>query len=229
MNQTESHTVFSKRIVELQDKHGYTDDQILDLLRKSNGDPWIKNTQTYYTWRSGTRMPSDFQAVIVAFADFYGVSTDYLLREDAPETPQIKTVQDATGLSVDAVRNIMDFNNSYPEIMKMIDTIFSYASGEGQAFIINLYNQILNDYRDRKTKEAEEKAAKKKKSAKTNKNPESTYDFNHEYEQMQSRILHTQLAYNYISSIVMDNLSDSLDNQLQQQDYENEYYSSNNE
>lgn len=199
-------TAFARRICELQKQNNYTDQDVMDGVVDEYGNTLINDTQVYGSYKSGKRKnPRDFLVLLQAFAKFYDVTADYLLELDDFPKPQIKSVQDATGLSVDAVKNIMDFNNAYPEIMKMIDTIFSYASGEGQMFIINLYNQILSDYRDKK-------------------NPESTYYYYHEYELMQSRILHTQRAYNYISSIVMDHLSDSLDKQLQQQDDENEYY-----
>ena len=204
-------TAFARRICELQKQNGYSDQDVMDGVVDEYGNTLINDAQVYGSYKSGKRKnPRDFPVLLQAFAKFYDVTTDYLLELDDYPTPQIKSVHDATGLSAEAVKNIMEFNKNYPEIMKMIDTIFSYASGEGQAFIINLYTQILNDYRDKKS------------SA-------STYDYNREYEQMQSRILHTQQAYNYISSIVMDNISESLDKQIQQQKDENEYFSSNNE
>lgn len=199
-------TVFAKRIVELQQRHKYTDQYIVDNVRDEFGLQFITTLQSYQKWKSGERLPVNLQGAIIAFADFYDVSVEYLIREDAPEKPQIKSVQDAIGLSVDAVRNLISFHNDFPALIKMMDTILSSTNENGIAFLLNLYNQILSDYKDNKEGDST-----------------SSYDM----DKMQQRMLRTQQAYNYISSIVQSNMPEYLDKDIATREDENEYYHSN--
>lgn len=183
-------TPFIKRILELQAKHGYTDRYVIDNVLDKNGKPFTEDLQTYGKWKTGERKPQRWHEAIVSFAEFYGVSTDYLLKPNEPETPQIGSVQQVTGLSVDAVRNILDIKTKYPDIMKMLDVLLSNTNGENIVYLIDFYNQIINDFNDNQNNVAD-----------------SSYDL----VKMQSRLLHTQQAYNYISTLVHTSMREELE------------------
>lgn len=186
-------TAFAKRIVELQEKHGYTDQYVVDNLVNENNATLIGNVQTYGSYKSGKRKPQDFDSHLKAFAKFYDVTTDYLLGIDDTPKPQVKSVQDATGLSESSVRKLMLFKDKYAEIMKMIDAIISGASDEDITFYINLYSQIYNDYKDSKSEITD-----------------SAYDM----DKMQHRFLLSQSMYSYWQDIVTAKLAPQFDKEI---------------
>lgn len=199
-------TAFARRICELQKHNGYTDQDVMDGVVDEYGNTLINDAQVYGSYKSGKRRnPRDFPILLQAFAKFYDVTADYLLELDDNPKPQIKSVQDATGLSVDAVRNLMSFHNDFPALIKMMDTLLSSTDENGIAFLLNLYNQILSDYRDNREG-----------------NTTSSYDM----DKMQQRILKTQQAYNYISAIVQSNMAEYLDKEIATREDENDYYHS---
>ncbi len=198
-------TVFAKRIVELQQRYKYTDQYIVDNVQDEYGLQFITTLQSYQKWKNGERLPSNLQSAIIAFADFYGVSVEYLLREEAPETPQIKSVQDATGLSSDAVRKLLSLHKDFPVLSQMVDTVLSSLSNENEVLLVNLLEQILSDYNDKK-----------------NGQTSSSYNM----EKMQERILRAQQMYNFFDTIVENNMADYLDKEIEQRASEAEYYSS---
>ena len=201
-------TTFARRICLLQEQHGYTDQEVMAGVVDEYGNKLINDAQVYGSYKSGKRTPRDFLLFLQAFAKFYDVTSDYLLELDEYPKPQFKSIQEATGFSVDAIRNLMSIQENYPSVMKMIDALLSHSTDAGIAFLINLYTRIFDDYKDKKVDDAE-----------------SSYDL----EKMQSRFLRTQCAYNYISSVVMDYLADDFDIQLQQQEAESEFFSSTTE
>ena len=201
-------TAFARRICLLQEQHGYTNQEVMAGVVDEYGNKLINDEQVYGSYKSGKRTPRDFLLFLQAFAKFYDVTSDYLLELDEYPKPQFKSIQEATGFSVDAIRNLMEIQENNPHIMRMIDALFSHSTDAGIAFLTNLYTQIFNDYKDKKDDDTE-----------------SSYDL----EKMQSRFLRTQRAYNYISSVVMDYLAEDFDIQLQQQEAESEFFSSNTE
>ncbi len=199
-------TAFARRICELQKQNNYTDQDVMNGVVDESGNTLINDAQVYGSYKSGKRKnPRDFPILLQAFAKFYDVTTDYLLELDDYPKPQIKSVHDATGLSVNAVKNLMAFHKDFPFLMKMIDTLLSSSKGEDIAFLVNLYNQILSDYKDNKDG-----------------NTTSSYDM----EKIQQRILRTQQAYNYMSSIIQSNMAEYLDDEIAAREYENDYYHS---
>lgn len=186
-------TDFAKRIVKLQIEHGYTDQYVVDNLVNENNATLIGNVQTYGSYKSGKRKPQDFDNYLKAFAKFYDVTTDYLLGIDDTSKPQVKSVQDATGLSESSVRKLILFKNKYPDIMKMIDVIISGSSDEDITYYISLYNQIYNDYKDSKLEITD-----------------SDYDMN----KMQHRFLLTQSMYSYWQNIVTAALAPQFDKEI---------------
>ncbi len=197
-------TAFSRRIRQLQEAHGYTNEQVMEGIVDENQEPLIENNQTYDSYKSGKRKhPRRFIELILAFSRFYGVSSDYLLELDDFEKPQIKSVHDATGLSELAINNLFSFYKEYPSLNKMIDSLLSFSNENSIAFLLNLYNQILYDYKD-----------------KINNNSSSIYDI----DKMQERILRAQQTYYYISTIVQQNMSDYLDKDLAQMEDEMIFY-----
>lgn len=187
-------TKFAERITELQEKYGYSDQYVMDNIVNENNATLIENPQTYGSYKSGKRKnPRDFDDILKAFAKFYGVTTDYLLGLDNTPNPQVKSVQDATGLSESSVRKLMLFKDKYPDIMNMIDAIISGASGENATFYFSLYNQIYEDYKDSKS---------------------GVVDFANDMIKMQHRFLLTQSMYSYWQNIVTAALAPQFDKEM---------------
>ncbi len=199
-------TAFGRRIALLQEQHGYKDHEVISRIVDEHGATLINDAQTYSSYKTGKRKtPRDFDVVLTAFARFYGVTTDYLLELDDAPNPQVKSVQDATGLSEGSVRNLMLYNKSYPNVMRMIDILLADISGEDSAFFISLYNQIYDDYKDVK-------------SAIT----DSSYDL----RKIEHRFMLTQQMYNHIKMIVTEKMEADFDKQiLIDEDLQN-YYNS---
>ena len=58
-------TEFAKHIVELQQKHGYSDQYVVDNIVNENNATLIGNVQTYGSYKSGKRKnPRDFDDVL---------------------------------------------------------------------------------------------------------------------------------------------------------------------
>lgn len=198
-------TAFSKSITNLQKEYGYTEEYVINELKDDNELPLINNIQTYQSYKSGKRTPRDFPDMLVAFSKFYGVTTDYLLQLEETPNHQVKAVQDATGLSEHATRQLMNFSNNYPDIFKMIDVLFSNSSGEDITFFINLYNEIYQEYKDIKLGDTS-----------------SSYDS----EKMQQRFLRMQQMYNYISTTARTGMADTFDKQILVEEDVINYYNS---
>lgn len=186
-------TEFAKHIVELQQKHGYSDQYVVDNVLDEYNFILMTDTQVYTSYKSGKRKPRDFDSALKAFAKFYDVTTDYLLGIDETPKPQVKSVQDATGLSESSVRKLMSFKDNYPNIMNMIDAVISGASDEDVIYYINLYSQIYNDYKDSKSGVTD-----------------SAYDMG----KQQHRFLFTQNMYTYWQNIVISKLAPQFDREI---------------
>lgn len=187
-------TPFCKRIVELQKQHNYTDQYIIDNVKDSHGIPVAGSLQVYATWKLGSRLPANLQEAILAFARFYDVSTDYLLKEDEPEKPIIGNIEEVTGLDPVAIRNLISFNDQYPDIIKMLSALLSFTDEKGILLWINFYHQLLKDYEHSKDN-----------------NREQLYNI----EEMRLRIISTERLYNIIRDIVFEKLSDHFDAQIE--------------
>ncbi len=130
---------FCKRIGELQRLRGYSANFVMENLFFDDGEPVIKDRQVLDKYKSGDREPKHFEATVRAFAKFYGVTTDYLLGMDDTPNPQIKSVQEFTGLSDDAIKRLVELKDTYPDILAMVDAIFTGTAEEDITFFINLY------------------------------------------------------------------------------------------
>lgn len=199
-------TAFGRRINKLEKERGYSEQYVIDHVVDSLGIPVINDLQVYGSYKSGKRKsPRDFPTVLQAFSNFYGVTTDYLLELEDTPNHQVQSVQDATGLSEMAVRSILQLNKGYPDIMKMLDIILTCLSDENSTHLINLYNQIYNDYKDLIYNDTS-----------------SAYN----YEKMEQRLLKTQSLYGFLSDIVQKGMSDTFDKLILQEEEENNYYHS---
>lgn len=139
---------FNKRLEDLKEREHYTIHDILDKLVDSEGVPYFESDQAYRTFRDGKRQPEFLIEKLVAIADLYGVTIDHLLKEDEPETPEIRPIMESTGLSDDSVKALLELKSRYPEIMEIINGIISCLNPDNIEFInvINFYNMIVNDY-----------------------------------------------------------------------------------
>lgn len=199
-------TAFARSISNLQKEHRYTDDYVMEHIVDNFGNTLINDVQTYGAYKSGKRKsPRDFPDILMAFSKFYGVTTDYLLELEPTPNHQVKAIQDVTGLSEQATRQLMNFHDKYPDILKMIDVLLSDSSDEDILFFINLYNQIYEEYKDTKSGDFS-----------------SSYDL----EKIQYRFLRMQQMYNYISTTVRVGLASTFDKQILIEEDENNYYHS---
>lgn len=194
-------TPFGERISTLQKNRGYTNSEVLDGIVDEYGNYLITDEQVYNSYKSGKRKnPRDFPVLLQAFSNFYDVSLDYLLKLDDDEKPQLKSIKDATGLSDQSARNLLYLKEHYPELMQMIDILFTSINTEDITYYLNLYNQIYNDFKDKQQESL---------------NSTTNYDIT----KIERRFLYTQQAYNYISTLVQTQLADFFKKkQLQEQD-----------
>lgn len=141
-------TVFAKRISLLQKKYGYTNDYIIDNLKDEKGNCLISDTQTYGNYKSGKRLPRDFPEIISAFSRFYDVTAGYLIgTEDAPNH-QLKSIQDATGLSEASVKKLVNARKNSPEIIKVIDSIIPVLNKENIPLFFYFFQQMGHIYKN---------------------------------------------------------------------------------
>ncbi len=138
-------TPFSRRICLLQKERGYSDEEVIAGVVDDNGNPLITGEQAYKTHKSGRSQPNNFQDMLRGYARFYDVSVDYLLELTDSPTPEIGSVGEVTGLSDAATRQLAALKDGSPELLKMLDTIISTASGE---VLASLYARIYKDYKD---------------------------------------------------------------------------------
>lgn len=139
-------TAFAKRINELQLKYGYTDEEVLNKLEQENCP--IANVQTYASYKSGKRQPRDFDIMLAAFSRIYGVTAGYLIGTEDVPNPQIKSVQDATGLSETAAAALMRLKDGTVNLLPLTDTILSAMEGENVWLYSDIFQQMYRDYSD---------------------------------------------------------------------------------
>ena len=147
--QKKKNAYFGKRIGELQRLRGYSTNYVIENLFFDNGEPVINDRQVLDKYKSGIRNPQHFEATVRAFAKFYNVTTDYLLGADDVPNRQIKSVQEVTGLSEQAIRRLTQLKDEYPDVLAMIDAIIAGTEEDKDiADYITLYNQIFEDYKE---------------------------------------------------------------------------------
>lgn len=188
--------IFAKRIGELQLLRGYTTNYVMENLFFDDGEPVINDRQVLDKYKSGERTPRYFEDTVKAFAKFYDVTADYLLGLNDTPNPQIKSVQEVTGLSAEAIKRLTQFKNEYPDILAMVDAIIAGTTAEDVADYITLYNQIYSDYRDSKRPDKEVKGLLS------------------EMNTVQRRFFLTQALYNYWQRIVTAKLAPSFDKEM---------------
>lgn len=142
-------TFFPKRIKELQLLRKYSTNYVVENLLYDDGEPVINDRQILDNYKSGKRTPKYIEDTLKAFAKFYNVTTDYLLGADDVPNRQIKSVQEVTGLSEQAIRRLTQLKDEYPDVLAMIDAIIAGTEEDKDiADYITLYNQIFEDYKE---------------------------------------------------------------------------------
>ena len=204
-NQRKKNVYFGERIGELQRLRGYSTNYVMENLFFDDGEPVINDRQVLDKYKSGKRSPQHFEATVRAFAKFYDVTTDYLLGLDDTPNPQIKAVQDVTGLSTEAIRRLTQLKDQYPDILAMVDAIIAGTAAEDIVDYITLYNQIYSDYRDSKQPDKEVKGLLS------------------EMDTVQRRFFLTQTLYNYWQRIVTAKLAPSFDKEMLMEADRNQY------
>ena len=99
--------ILADKLIQLRKQHGWSQEQLAEQLNVSR--------QSVSKWESGLSIP-DLDKII-KMSEIFGVSTDYLLKDDLTEIPQAPTAE--TGTSYDCDESILvtvDDANTYMDI-----------------------------------------------------------------------------------------------------------------
>lgn len=118
--------MFCDRFKQLHDSSGLTNKQLGDIIGVSE--------YTISKYRNGTREPS-FQ-ILNRIADFFEVSTDYLL-----ERTDIKTVDDS--ITLNSIKT--KFKNYPTSVSGIIDTVFAIITYNGSIENLDALDAILKE------------------------------------------------------------------------------------
>src|SRR5690554_4038483 len=99
--------IIGNRIEYLREKNNLNQQQLSEKLGISN--------QTVSSYESGNREPS--YGVLLKAADYFGVSTDYLLGRTDLKTPNVDSIaiHKQTGLSEEAIKTLKKHYADWPE------------------------------------------------------------------------------------------------------------------
>ena len=146
-------SVFSDRLKQLREEKGKQQNRKIsqDEVAKAIGI----EAQSLGRYENEKRTP-DID-IACRFADYYGVSVNFLLGRDNGSTPDITTVMKMTGLSEKAVKNISLSNPKY-----------SWLAGQFNAFLENIdfvkFIVFLQNFTDDYQSHENEKSEKLKKA-----------------------------------------------------------------
>lgn len=103
-NADKENTIFAKKLRELSKAKGITQQALADYIGEHTGETITR--QSVGQWFIGSTCPS--LRVVPLIAQFFGVSTDYLLTETKTKTPdeKIRAAVDDMGISEKSVENI---------------------------------------------------------------------------------------------------------------------------
>ena len=76
--------IFGKKLKELRKAKGLTQQELVDTVNSKNGGPAINRT-TISKWENGTQEAG--MSFVLIFADFFGVSLDYINGDEKKSTP----------------------------------------------------------------------------------------------------------------------------------------------
>ena len=112
--------MFKVRLKALRESTGMTQQEFADTFGVSKG--------TIGMWESGAREPKNLED-LRRIADFFGVSTDYLLgRKEKRPAPK-----DGDGLSQEQLELIRLFGNASPELRAAALAVLRSAEGQDKA------------------------------------------------------------------------------------------------
>lgn len=86
----------------------------------------LKNYEVSQSWHTKAAQKEGMSIKYLrCFADFYGVSADYLLGMDVPQTPDvtIRDMVEKTGLSEQATKYLIDTNTHNPDLMHVLNNV----------------------------------------------------------------------------------------------------------
>lgn len=136
--------VFASRLRELIKEKGITQQEL------SDGLGGIISRQTINKWTLGTTSPDIISAA--AIADYFGVSTDYLLgRSKCSSTDEeLKKVSDYLGLSDAAVMEILKSSGKITEAewYRWLSQMYEKGKNTNKIILPNGYNSSLSDICD---------------------------------------------------------------------------------
>lgn len=152
----------AKRLRSLRESVGLNPEQLSRAIYEKSGVKIGRNSIINYevgeSYNTKTDKNLGMRAeYVIALADFYGVSTDYLLGRtpDDVKTPDMdkRAVCDYTGLSEKAVSRLAAYAkgerpvfppNAAPHMLEILNTILS--SNIGESLILAMYSYLLGQY-----------------------------------------------------------------------------------
>lgn len=133
MEDTRSIDRFAQRLKTLRKERGITQQQLADGVGISKGG------LSYY--ENSGRTPDI--SILKRFADYFGVTTDYLLGRTNAQTQKAKlqAVCNYTGLSDKAIYLLSDLKETSPDQLRVINFLLEQASGD-----MDIVYELDDDY-----------------------------------------------------------------------------------
>lgn len=105
-NEDKANAVFAVKIRKLFEENGKTHNSLAEFIEQRTGESVTR--QAVGQWCNGNTCPN--LRIVPIIAEFFGVSTDYLLTDTEIKTADIerKAVCEYTGLSEEAIANILE-------------------------------------------------------------------------------------------------------------------------
>lgn len=137
-------TIFSKRLSLLQEESEEDNDTVLCNLVKEDGSKVFNDEQTYRNYKTGKRFKQHQIDMLTSIAEYYGVTTDYLLGYDDEKNHTIKAAAEELQLSENAIKGIKSIvrnSNSQNPVLPILDFMLSNPV-ELERLLKDIYNHI---------------------------------------------------------------------------------------
>lgn len=120
-NEDKENAVFAKKLRQIAKEEGVTQQALADYIVKQTGETITR--QSVGQWFIGATCPP--LRTVPLIAEFFGVSTDYLLTETEIKTPDvnIQALCEYTGLSEKSIRNLSEMKESGVKTNLLLENI----------------------------------------------------------------------------------------------------------
>ncbi len=120
-NENKENAVFAKKLRQIAKEEGVTQQALADYIGKQTGETITR--QSVGQWFIGATCPP--LRTVPLIAEFFGVSTDYLLTETETKSPDvnIQALCEYTGLSEKSIRNLTEMKKSELKTNLLLENI----------------------------------------------------------------------------------------------------------